>query len=787
MRSLRVKILALAALLVVLTQAGTIGTILVTANREARNSAAEKLHTSGAMLERVLQLRADQMQNTMRLLAAEPDFLSATASGDPARITAALQRLGTRTDADVHIMLGADGRLLGGTAGATALPATTSAAFRDALANPASRTSRTIVRAGNEAFDMMSVPLADHAWLTTGIALDNARARRIERLSGLCVAFVTNDREPVVLGSSIDGTDLRAIARQTVRQQGGADNVFDLRADNRDFLALRQPLLAGTTGVDLLLFESVDNAVAPFRMLRTTAVVLGGLALLVALAGGALVARAITLPMRQLTQAALRIRSGDYSEPVRVTTDGELGMLAAAFNTMQGGLAEREARITYQAQFDPLTGLPNRLLALSRLTQAITAAGERRSGVGLLVVDLGSFGAITASLGHEIGDALLAQAAERLRSSIDPRHVLARLEGDRFAIVLEDVGLDEARALAEDLLRLLGIGLSVRDVNLSLDVVIGIALYPEHGNDADQLLLRAVVAQDDARAAQQRIHVYQHGREERRVRQLAILGDLRRAVRHDELKLYLQPKLSLRTGRICGAEALVRWDHPTLGWLPPGEFIGVAEQFGNISLITHWALAAAVRECRLWLEEGLDLTVSVNLSGRDLLDQDLPIHILKLLRDHDLAPRHLTLEVTEEALVQDFSRATLVLQCLRDLGVRIAIDDFGTGYSSLAQIRNLPVDELKIDRTFVMHLPDNRDDVAIVSAALDLAHKLGLEVVAEGVETAAALGWLTAHGCETVQGFLISRPMPAEALADWVHRYGTEDTGMVSVEPAFSA
>lgn len=784
MRSLRVKILALAALLVVLTQAGTIGTILVTANREARNNAAEKLHGSGAMLERVLQLRADQMQNTMRLLVTEPDFLAAVASGDPARIATALQRLGTRTDANVHLMLDNEGRLLGGIAGATALPAATSAAFRDALAGS---TGRTIVRAGGQAFDIMSVRLADRSLLAMGITLDDARARRIERLSGLCVAFVTNDREPVVLGSSIDGADFGAIARHAARQEAGAGSVFDLRADNRDFLALRQPMLAGTTGVDLLLFESVDNAVAPFRMLRTTAVVLGGLALLVALAGGALVARAITLPMRQLTQAALRIRGGDYSEPVRVTTDNELGMLAVAFNTMQGSLAEREARITYQAQFDPLTGLPNRLLALSRLAQAIGASGARGTSVGLLVVDLGSFGAITASLGHEIGDALLAQAAERLRSSIDPRHMLARLEGDRFAVVLEDVGLDEARALAEDLLRLLGIGLSVRDVNVSLDVAIGIALYPEHGTDADQLLLRAVVAQNDARAAQQRIHVYQHGREERRVRQLAILGDLRRAVRHDELKLYLQPKLSLRTGRICSAEALVRWDHPTLGWLPPGEFIGVAEQFGNISLITHWALATAVRECRLWLEEGLDLNVSVNLSGRDLLDQDLPIHILKLLRDHDLAPRHLTLEVTEEALVQDFSRATLVLQCLRDLGVRIAIDDFGTGYSSLGQIRNLPVDELKIDRTFVMQLPDSRDDAAIVSAALDLAHKLGLEVVAEGVETAAALSWLTAHGCETVQGFLISRPMPAEALSDWVHRYGTDETGLARVGSGFAA
>ncbi len=311
-------------------------------------------------------------------------------------------------------------------------------------------------------------------------------------------------------------------------------------------------------------------------------------------------------------------------------------------------------------------------------------------------------------------------------------------------------------------------------MNISLDAVIGMALFPDHSHEPDQLLLRATVAKNDARSAQQRIHVYQDGREERRVRQLAILGDLRRAVRHDELKLFLQPKISLCDGQVCGAEALVRWDHPTFGWLQPGEFIGVAERFGNISLITHWALAAAVRECRLWVEEGLEISVSVNLSSRDLLDQNLPIVILELLRDHDLSPRYLTLEITEEALVRDFSRATLVLQCLRDLGARISIDDFGTGYSSLAQIKNLPVDELKIDRSFVMGLPQDRADAAIVHVAVDLAHSLGLEVVAEGVETASALQWLADHGCERAQGFLFSRPMPAEAFGEWVARYAAE-------------
>ena len=565
-------------------------------------------------------------------------------------------------------------------------------------------------------------------------------------------------------------------AETAAGREEGPGAIFSLAVRDNEYLAVRRPVVPGAPDVSVLLLQSVDDVLAPYRELRFAAVVLGVLALLAALFGAAVVARAITHPVRQLAIAALRIRNGDYSEPVDVAADDELGMLATAFNTMQSGIADREQRIMYQAQFDSLTGLPNRLLALSHLEQALSRATTAGEPVSLLVVDLGSFRNVAAALGHEIGDALLSNAAERLRASVDAHQTVARLEADEFLIILEGLGLEPARELAEDLLRLLAVGLSVRDVNISIDAVIGMALFPDHGREPDQLLLRATVAGNDARSAQQTIHVYQHGREERRVRQLTILGDLRRAVRHDELKLYLQPKISLRDGEVCGAEALTRWDHPTLGWLSPEEFIGVAEQFGNITLITRWALAAAVRECRLWVEDGLDISVSVNLSSRDLLDQNLPIFILQLLRDHDLSARHLTLEITEKALVRDFSRATLVLQCLRDLGARISIDDFGTGYSSLGQVRHLPVDELKIDRSFVMELPQNRDDAAIVKTAVELAHNLGLEVVAEGVETPAALRWLAAHGCERAQGFLISRPMPAEAFGAWVARHRAEQS-----------
>ncbi|MBT8440778.1 MAG: EAL domain-containing protein [Gammaproteobacteria bacterium] len=491
-------------------------------------------------------------------------------------------------------------------------------------------------------------------------------------------------------------------------------------------------------------------------------------------------------PLQSFATTARRVGMGDYEHELSSDQPEDFADLALAMNTMQQDIAKREQEVAFHAQFDRLTGLPNRFQA----EQALDAVLKRLDGgdvpVSVMLVDLNSFGDIVASFGHEIGDALLAQAAERLRGIVDARHTLARLDGGEFLILLEDVSTAEAEELGEDIQRLLDAGLSVQDVNVSVDANVGISSFPEHGADSDTLILHAAVAKNDARETPRGIEIYEPGKEERYVRQLAILGDLRRAVREHELKLYLQPKVQLSDGMICGAEALVRWDHPTLGFLPPQDFIGIAERSGNIPMITQWALETAIRECRLWLEEGLDIPVSVNLTGEDLLDPKLPVFILETLRDHDLDPRYLTLEITENSLVRDFDYTTVVLQCLRDLGTRIAIDDFGTGHSSLAWLKNLPVDELKIDRSFVQELPDNRKDVAIVRATIELAHNLGLTVLAEGVETRPAMRWLASQGCEKAQGFFISRPMPAETFSQWVKHFSGDVTAYVSVIDAIA-
>lgn len=777
MRTLRVKILGLAALLVVVTQLGTIAAVFYTANREVGVRAQRLLQGAGTITYQLAQGRGTRLRTAGAVLAADPFFRGSIVAGDRAAMTTILEAQRRRAEVDLALLLDPSGRVLAGSESIgqerVSFPGMVSRADGGGH-------SRSVIRAANSAWEVIAVPVGDAepiAWLAMGIAIDSGFAERLGNLTGLDATLLARvGQTQLVLGSSLDRLDATTLLGDLASTGGPDGSPIGITTGGVEHVALIVPLIPGYADVEILLSQPLDAVMAPFESLRLSVLILSSIALCLALAGGILLSRTISEPVQALARAARRIRDGDYRKPVEVRADGEVAELANALNAMQDGIAEREERITYHARFDTLTGLPTRMSALDALEAAIGHARLRGEPVSVMLIDLDSFSEIGSSLGHDISDALRCQAAERLRAGIDASHLLARLEGDQFLAILAGRSLAQAEETAEDLLRLLGAGLSVRDVNVSVEARVGLAGYPPHGDDADQLLKRAAVARNEARSEDTPVVVYQPGNEERHVRQLAILGDLRRAARHDELRLYLQPKIRLADGRICGAEGLVRWQHPVFGFLTPDHFIPLAEKSGNITLITNWALMAAVRECRLWLEDGLDLPVAVNLSSRDLQNRDLPCFVLELLRDHDLPPRNLVLEITEQAVMRDFQRATVVLECLRDLGIRIAIDDFGTGYSSLAQIKHLPVDELKIDKSFVIDLPGNGDDAAIVRASIDLAHNLGLEVLAEGVETRPALEWLRAQGCEQAQGFLISKPMPAEQFSDWVRRYEEDET-----------
>jgi diguanylate cyclase (GGDEF)-like protein len=417
----------------------------------------------------------------------------------------------------------------------------------------------------------------------------------------------------------------------------------------------------------------------------------------------------------------------------------------------------------HQALHDALTDLPNRVLFRDRVEQAIHAAARSGRGCTVMLMDLNHFKEINDTLGHHQGDRLLQEVAARLRDAVRASDTVARLGGDEFGVLLHATAHGAAESVAETLLARLREPFVVDSTTLQVGGSIGLAWCPAHGTDVETLIQRADIAMYAAKATGG-YAVFEHGKDNHSRRRLALAAALPAAIERGELVLAYQPKADLRTGQIVGAEALARWQHPELGAVEPGEFVPIAEQTGLIIALTTAVLEAALERVATWRALGHDLTVAVNLSARSFLDERLAEEIPALLATHDLPPACLELEITESMLMHDPERAAVTLERLAAIGVGLSVDDFGTGYSSLAHLKRLPVDTIKIDKSFVLDMADDEADEAIVRSTIELAHNLGLRVVAEGVESAAAWMRLVALGCDLAQGFHLARPLPAGGL-----------------------
>jgi diguanylate cyclase (GGDEF)-like protein len=424
-------------------------------------------------------------------------------------------------------------------------------------------------------------------------------------------------------------------------------------------------------------------------------------------------------------------------------------------------LQDSADRNRHQATHDALTGLPNRVLLRDRIERSLAAAARASGEVAVLLIDLDRFKEINDTLGHSYGDDLLCQVGPRLESVLREGDTVARLGGDEFAVLLPVVaGADEAKAVAERLREALHRRFDVHGVALDLEASVGIALSPWHGTDVEELLRNADIAMYVAKEVKAGAVLFTPEEHTTGRTRLTVLGDLRTALDSgDELFLHYQPKVTLDGERIEGLEALLRWRHPERGLIPPSDFIPVAEGTGIIIRLTERVLGMALGGLRRWLDMDLAVPVAVNLSARCLLDASLPELVARLLDEHGVPASLLRLEVTESAVMSDVARCTDVLQRLHELGVRLSIDDFGTGYSSMVHLRRLPVDELKIDRSFVLGMTTMAADAVLVRTAIDLGHNLGLTVVAEGVEGPEHVDALRGLGCDVAQGFHYARPM----------------------------
>jgi diguanylate cyclase (GGDEF)-like protein len=448
-------------------------------------------------------------------------------------------------------------------------------------------------------------------------------------------------------------------------------------------------------------------------------------------------------------------------------------LLATMITRYQFSLRRKTSESAYLAMHDTLTGLPNRALFTDRAAQALAAGRRDGTALAVMLLDLDRFKEVNDTLGHGHGDELLRQMAVRLRGALREADTVARLSGDEFAVLLPGADAAVAGELAERVLGALHRSFVLYDVTVDMETSIGVALAPVHGETVEAIMRSADVAMYAAKDAKTGIVVYEPSQLVHQPSRLLLLGDLRRAIDEpDQLVLHYQPKVSLDVNQVCGVEALVRWQHPVRGMVSPAEFIPVAETTGLINQLTDRVLRLAVTQARSWLDAGLLVPVAVNLSPRCLLDTSLLERVRRLLTEHELPPGMLRMEVTETAVMANPALALSTLTGLHQLGVKLSIDDYGTGYSSMAYLRRLPVDELKVDRSFVINMTENDNDAILVRSAIDLGHNLGLSVVAEGVEGAEHVAALSELSCDVAQGYHYARPMPAADLEDWLRTAG---------------
>ena len=736
----------------------------------ASDQAQEQLKTGTRVFERFMDLRWRRIQYGLNWLTNDSDFREAAINGSPSLIEHALQEFEASLHGSELFVLDLDGNII--TSTLKGLPAGQAFPYAKAL-RLARRNTQTMVigiLAGRPYMLVQGVVLGPLpvVRVVSGMPMDDVFAHELSSLSNLEVSFMTVKPGESGILSSTQPDFMSASIIEFVQEHTPGSTIHFSEFHGRRFLGqMLQLANSGDPGngqVMAVLQSPLDQTMQAFDSLDRKFLWISLGALLASLLGALWLARAVSRPVSLLAEAAQRIGRGNYETPVELTRRDELGFLAKAINAMQSGIAVREQQLAHNALHDPLTGLPNRALAMERLGSAISA----RRGVVLIYLGIENYRVINESFGPEGGERIMRESARVMLDALRERDTAARITGNEFLLLLESTQVDVGVALADRLYALLKRPLSIDGHEVLLEVCMGIAIYPLNGQSAEELISRAAIACRDAAALPGYLQVYQQDRDLAHQRQIQLIRDLRSAASDGQLQLYYQPKMDIRSGHVRQAEALLRWQHPELGMVSPAEFIPLAERTGSMFLLTGWVIEEGIRQLSAWNRKGLHMQLSLNISAEDLHGENLLMTVERLLKRYQLSAEQLIFEITESTAMRDPEHSLNVLEKLRDGGISLSVDDFGTGYSSLAHLKRLPVQELKIDQSFIRNLDETSEDAVIVRSTIEMSHNLGLKVVAEGVEYQHTLELLERWHCDTAQGYLISRPMDAVAFEAWV-------------------
>jgi diguanylate cyclase (GGDEF)-like protein len=763
--SLRTRIAVTFLLLLAAVLAAALGAVSATNHSNAEREVQRQLDVGTSVFSRLLESNRRQLTQAAQAVASDYGFREAVATRDTDTLVSVLENSGKRIGAALVVLTSLDGDVIAasGSHVKAGTPFPLSPQQRSSMAGD---NATSLMVDNGRIYQLVTVSVRSPlpvAWIVMGFELDENAAHELADITGLAVTLSVN--------SGGHWTNVvSTVPAGAVRES--------------DVVARRIEMSKwGNAEVVAILSRSLADARAPFERLTNVLFLIAAVSLVASALAAFWLARNITRPLRNLTQAVDQMRAGTYDVTLRVHRRDELGVLAEGLQLMQTAVQSRDRSIRRLAYEDTLTGLMNRTAFGAALSQALTAAAG--APIAVAVINLDRFRRINEHLGYSVGDAVLIKMAARLAAVPSVDSAVARLAADQFAAFAQLRDGAGLQAWGTSLVMALADPVYVEAQPIDITATLGLALAAAGETSADELMRCADLALEHARREKRALAVYEEALKPAARDQLSLLGELRHAVEHDELRLFFQPKIELKTGRVAGAEVLLRWQHPTRGLLNPVDFIPFAEQTGFIRRLTRWTLDHAIAQGAEWQRAGKPLGLAVNISVEDIGDARLDSRIASLLTRHQLPPPLLTLELTESGFIEDPTRALRTLDAIAALGVSLSIDDFGTGYSSLSHLARMPVHEVKIDRSFVQGLDSDPEFAPVVRSAIDMGHGLGLKVVAEGIETEEAAVRLRDFGCDIAQGYWYAKPMPLAAFETWLD--GKQRVPVIAVPVDFPA